>query len=188
MQLQIQRSILKWLSVSSVLALSVLLAACSQSFSLGGSIQSNGIWKVSGGYRISPPASVLASFDASQVVADYTLNNTSIYARAGDLSVTVSDQNTGAVLGSASFQYTINSANQLVLTDPASATQWIRSFSTYNGYVTVAVNVPVLVTAPRSGLEATVASSDVYHGITVGSASTYISHCVTPTEPQCRVY
>jgi hypothetical protein len=186
--MQKQRAIPKWLSIPLLLSPLVLLVACAQGFSMEAIYNSNGTWSIHAVYHVSPPASELANFDASQAVADYTFNNTAVYSRAGNLSVTVSDQTTGAVLGTASFGYTMNSANQLVLNDPAGATQWVRSFSTYNGYVMVNVDVPVQVNAPPAGEGATAASTDLYQGVAQGSASTYFFHCVTPSDPRCRYH
>lgn len=171
MSLQRRVIISKWLIVPALVTPLIALTACSASWTNSFTYPSNGHWSFTTSITIKPPASYLANFDASQAVQNYVFQNSSVYSKTGSLAVTVSDQVTGAVLGTNSFGYTINSGNQLVLDDPASATAWIRSFSDYGGYVTVAVNVPVEATAPPSGQNATATATGVYEGQAEGSTS-----------------
>jgi hypothetical protein len=172
MRLQRQATTSKWLAIPLLLAPLFLLAGCPEAtYSMGTQYNNNGTWNVHGGVSVTVKASDLSSFSAADAVANYAIQNTSFYSRTGDMTITVSDATTGGVLGTNNFGYTINSGNQLVLSDPTGATQWVQSFEGYSGNVVVAANLPVEVTNPPSGSSGSVGATAVYAGQTEGSAS-----------------
>jgi len=99
----------------------------------------------------SPPASDLATFNASQAAEDLQLSNTSLASTTGNVTITISDQNNGTLLGQGTFGYTINGSDVLTFNNPSEVTNWVRSFSTYNGYVNVQYKTAVNVAKPASG-------------------------------------
>jgi hypothetical protein len=118
-----------------------------------------------------PPASDLQNFDAHLATQNLTVQNISITSSSGTVEITIKDENDGTLLGQNSFGYQINAQNQIQFSDPTLVTNWVRSFSNYNGFVEVEVRTIVDVQAPPVGQSGTVSSTSVYNGSPVASAS-----------------
>lgn len=119
----------------------------------------------------SPPASDLATFDASQTAEDLQLTNTSLESTTGNVTITISDQNNGTLLGQETFGYTINGNDVVTFNNPSEVTNWVRSFSTYNGYVNVKYATKVKVAKPASGTSAKLSSTWLYQNAPYSTAS-----------------
>jgi hypothetical protein len=112
----------------------------------------------------APPASDLADFDASKATEQFNLQNMSLQPSSGDATIKVTDQSSGDILGEQQFAYTVNNAGQLNFTHPASVTSWVRSFSTYSGYVNLEVSAHIKALAPNGVQTGTVHSTFDYEG------------------------
>lgn len=100
----------------------------------------------------------------------------SLTATTGTVEISISDEYTGAVLGTRSFVYVINNGHQVTFDNPAVVTSWVRSFSGYNGFVTVAVSTQYNTTAPPGDVQGTASSTMSYAGVPYASASSTISN------------
>jgi hypothetical protein len=119
-----------------------------------------------------PPASDLATFNAADAVENLQFNNTKLANTSGDVTITISDENTGTLLGQQTFGYTINGNDQLTLDNPTAVTNWVRSFSSYNGYVEVKFQAMLNVYLPPQNQTATVSTQWLYQSTPYASSST----------------
>ncbi|MGI0133721.1 MAG: hypothetical protein ACREBW_02025 [Candidatus Micrarchaeaceae archaeon] len=126
-----------------------------------------------------PPASELATFNASQATENMNLQNMSFTSTTGNVTISISDQSTSDLLGQQTFPFYINAQNQVKFTDPSVVTSWVRSFSTYPGYVKLKVSTPMKVTEPGQNQTSTVGTSFIYQGTPWASSSItiYGPHC-----------
>ncbi len=110
-----------------------------------------------------PPAADLYYFDASQASASVNLANLTLLSDGGTATITITDESTGSVLGSETFPFTINGSSA-AFTDPSAVNQWVRSFSSYPGNVSVNTQFYVATTTPGTGQSGTVQITAEYSG------------------------
>lgn len=121
-----------------------------------------------------PPAADLSYFDASQASASVNLANLTLLSDGGTATITITDDSTDSVLGSETFPFTIN-GNSAAFTDPSAVNQWVRSFSSYPGNVSVNTQFYVATTTPGTGQTGTVQITAEYSGSPYLSGSAAIS-------------
>ncbi len=143
-------------------------------------------WGLGGKVSGTIKSEYLSQFNAADAAENFVDQNTAISGRSGNVTVTIKDASTGAILGQSAFAYTLGSGNQLVLNNPASATQWVRSFSGYGGDVTIDAQTQISQSNPPPGTTATVTGTVVYGGTEVASGTVTHFVCVTPSDPRCR--
>lgn len=110
-----------------------------------------------------PPASDLANFDATQADALLTANNLTIASTGGTATLTISDESNGTVLGSAQFSFVINDG-VATFSQPVAVTNWVRSYSTYPGNVSISFNFYTAVNDPPAGQSGTLTITAQYSG------------------------
>lgn len=150
--------------------LAVALAGCSLSQTIQ-TISAGTAIAVNIELLLKPPASDLADFSASKAAADFTLSNTKLENTTGTVTITISDENTGTQLGQASFGYAVNGSDVASFNYPNAVTNWVRSFSSYNGYVTVQVAAKVKTSKPSAGTTAKITSASMYDNTKYSSAT-----------------
>lgn len=123
-----------------------------------------------------PPASDLATFDATKTSQYLSLQNMSLTNTSGNVTISISDENTHAPLGSKTFAYQVVNGGQVQFVDPASVTNWVRFFSTYPGYVDVNDQTQFDVTAPPSGQTGAAVSTMFYSGTPLSTSSATVSN------------
>jgi hypothetical protein len=110
----------------------------------------------------------LFSLDPSQAILSYSLSNATIASTNGLVTVTLTDDTTGVVVGQQTFQYIVN-GNSLFVQDPSAVSSWLNQFSS-NSNLDVGLNLDTDVQAITSGT-ATVTSNAVYQGVNYASGS-----------------
>lgn len=118
-----------------------------------------------------PPASDLEYFDAQLASHNMSSQNMSFTSSSGDLTITIKDENDGTIIGSNIFAYTLNAQNQVHFAQPSAVTNWVRSFSDYDGFVELNVETNVDVNGPPEGQTGNVSSTFVYNGAALASAT-----------------
>lgn len=118
-----------------------------------------------------PPAADLQYFDAQLATQNLNAQNITITSTSGDVEITIKDENDGTILGQNTFGYTVNAQDQVLFTDPTTVTNWVRSFSTYDGFVEVSVKTTLDATPPPEGQTGNVSSTLVYNGAPLASAT-----------------
>jgi hypothetical protein len=110
----------------------------------------------------------LASLDPSQAILNLSLSNAAISSSSGQVTVTVTDDTTGAVVGTQTFQYVVN-GNGLFAQDPSAVSSWLSGFTSYSSLdVTVAANTSLQATSSGT---ASVTANAVYQGTTYASGT-----------------
>lgn len=110
----------------------------------------------------------LASLDPTQAILNLSLSNAKISSSSGQVTVTLTDDNTGAVVGTQSFQYVVN-GNGIFAQDPSAVSNWLNQFTSYSSLdVNIVANTNLQ--AINSGT-ASVTANAVYQGTTVASGS-----------------
>jgi hypothetical protein len=110
----------------------------------------------------------LSSLDPSQAILNYSLSNATIASTNGLVTITLTDHNTGAIVGQQTFQYVVN-GNGLFVQDPSAVSSWLNQFTSYSNLdVTVAAATDMQAT---SGATAMATGNAVYRGVTYASAS-----------------
>lgn len=130
-------------------------------------------------FNADPPASDLAYFDASKADALLTAQNITIASTGGTATVTLTDESSGATLGSASFPFVINNSDA-TFSNPAAVTNWLRSYSTYSGNVNIGFQFYTAIDDPPAGQSGTLTYTGRYAG------SPYVSTVINdlgPTKP-----
>lgn len=185
MQIQYRFNNLRRFAMCTVIACSLMPLGGCASFSVTGTISHNQktgtTTTVSGTVTINnsgtqfvmwrPPVSGtdLASLDPSQAVMNYSLSNAAIVSTNGQVTITLTDANTGSTVGQETFQYVVN-GNSLFLQDPTAVSTWLSQF-TSNTSLNVTVAASTDMQAIGSGT-ATVTNNALYQGTSYASAST----------------
>jgi hypothetical protein len=110
----------------------------------------------------------LASLDPSQAILNYSLSNATISSTSGPVTVTLTDDNTGVIVGQQTFQYVVN-GNGLFAQDPNAVSAWLDQFTSYSS-LDVNLTTATDMQATSSGT-ATVTSNALYQGVTYTSSS-----------------
>lgn len=175
--------------VTFVSMLTVLVSGCSFSQILSGVTNAIGIIKgIMYFVSAAPPASDLATFDAAQMTNNLSLNNLSVGASSGTVSVRITDQSTNAVLGENTFTFNINSSNQVTFANPTVVNTWVRSFGTYPGYINVDVSGEVPVTPVSDQQSGSASAVAMYKSVAVSSGSlTFPAPCSKLPHVTCVV-
>lgn len=166
--MKFNRTVIRALAVA---VLAVTLSACS--FSKIVSIVKDVYTVVKIVTKWFPPAADLATFDASVAADNYTLQNISFSSNTGLVTITISDEVTGAFLGEQSYTVNIINGQQAVFANPAAVTSWVRSFANYQGgqgFVEINMSSDILANDPPPGTTGTVASTFTYAGTPLASA------------------
>ncbi len=132
--------------------------------------------------KLDPPASDLANFDASQASAAIQTSNLSLISDGGTSTVTLADESSGAVLGTANFPFVINNG-VATFSQPSTVNNWIHSFDTYQGNVIIEPGFNIGTTAPPAGQSGTVTITAQYAGSPY--ASSKLSILEQQTKPKC---
>ncbi|HET6841692.1 MAG TPA: hypothetical protein VFK06_08390 [Candidatus Angelobacter sp.] len=127
-----------------------------------------------------PPVSGtdLASLNPSQAIMSYSLSNAAIVSTGGAVTITLTDDNTGATVGQQTFQYVVSN-NSLFAQDPTAVSTWLSQFSSYTN-LDVSVVAKTDMQAAGSGT-VTVTNNAIYQGTSYASAST--SWVASPIRP-----
>jgi hypothetical protein len=110
----------------------------------------------------------LASLDPSQAIFNYSLSNATISSTGGTVSISVTDNATGVIVGQQNFAYVVN-GNGLFAQDPTAVSTWLNQFTAYTD-LNVSVAATTDMQAIRAGT-ATATSNAVYQGITYASST-----------------
>lgn len=167
----------------AISACAVALGACSTKTILTNMLHAAEIIAI---IEALPPASDLANFDASEATEDLNFQNMSLNSNSGNVTIAISDQSTGDLLGRQTFSYYVNAQGQVKFTHPGVVTSWVRSFSTYTGYVKVKTSFDLNVNEPAKGQTATAQATGVYNGTPWTSATITILRPVHCTKPGVR--
>lgn len=170
-----------------VCLLTITLSACS--FSKIVNIVKDVITVVRIASKWFPPAADLANFDASVAIDNYSLQNMSFATNTAQVTITISDEITGALLGEQTYTVNIINGQQAVFANPAAVTSWVRSFATYQngqGFVEVNVASDIVANPPPPGTTGTVSSTFTYAGTPLASSSgSYTSPTKSTCEARC---
>lgn len=123
---------------------------------------------------LDPPAADLAYFDASQASAAINISNLSLTSIGGTATISITDDSTGTVLGSQGFPFTI-SGDVAKFSDPSAVNQWVHSFSSYPGNVSINTQFYVATTVPAPGQTGSIQITTQYGGSPYLSGSAAIS-------------
>ena len=169
--------------------LTVLVAGCSFSQILTGVTNAIGIIKgVMYFVSLAPPASDLATFDAAQMTNNLSMNNLSVGASSGTVTISITDQSTNALLGQNTFTFNISSSNQVTFANPTTVNTWVRSFSTYPGYINLDVSGEVPVTPISEQQSGSASAVAMYKSVAVSSGSlTFPAPCTKLPHVTCVV-
>lgn len=112
--------------------------------------------------------SELASLDPSQAILNFSLSNATITSTGGAVTVTVTDDDTGVVVGQQTFEYVV-SGNGLFAQNPSAVSAWLDQFTAYTNLdVSVATASNMQANSPGA---ASVTSNATYQGVNYASAS-----------------
>lgn len=160
------------LKLTSLLLICMMLGACSFEKTISiGPVHNEVIRAINILVAWFPPASDLQNFDAQQATQNLSVQNITITANSGTVEINIKDENDGMLIGHNTFSYTINAQNQVSFSDPTTVTNWVRSFSNYNGFVKLEVRTNIDTQGPPQGQSGTVSSTLVYNGAPLASAS-----------------
>lgn len=161
------------LKIMSVALMSMTLAACSFEKTIS-IIEQIGVIVKAVAIIVAwfPPAADLQYFDAHLATQNLSAQNIIFTGSSGNVEIKIKDENDGTLLGQNTFAYQLNAQDQVEFSNPTTVTNWVRSFSNYNGFVEVEVRTVVDIQAPPEGQSGTVSSTLVYNGSPVASATT----------------
>lgn len=160
----------------SVALMSMVLGACAFKKAVTFIVFGNLLKSVALAVAWFPPAADLQYFDAHLATQNLSVQNITITGTSGNVEIKIKDENDGTLLGQNTFTYQLNALNQVEFSNPSTVTNWVRSFSNYNGFVEVEVLTIIDAQAPPEGQSGSVSSTLVYNGSPVASAtSTYIN-------------
>lgn len=129
--------------------------------------------------EFGPPASELANFDAADANRYVSLQNVSLTTTSGDITITISDENTGQVLGEDTFGFDVVNGNTIEFANPYAVNSFVHSYSNYqdgDGFVLVTFSSEFETTLPPEGETGQVDVTTNYDGSPVTSSSGTISH------------
>ncbi len=125
-------------------------------------------------YSWFPPAADLATFDAANLGQSIQLQNMALASNSGIAFITIKDEHTGAILGANSFDFSILGGTEISVHNAPALTNWVRSFSTYQGgqgFIEIVVETSFDVQPPPAGQTGTASSSLTYNNVPLASGS-----------------